>query len=174
MGDGEEPKIRERRNREMGSSSRLIIFFLICFIVESASSEIQAGIRNFNDGGDKISNNDFNSNVEKNFGGQVIEVKSEPKDVAWVVQLSDLHFSVHHPERAIDFESIVGPTLAMINPSLVIVTGDLTGNSSSLLQFRANHLLDALLDCIFIVDIIFCPKLRLMFTQEYCCCRCES
>lgn len=116
----------------MGSSSRFIIFFLICFIIEYASSGIQSGIHNFNnDGDDKISN-DFNRNVEKNFEGQVIEEKSEPKDVAWVVQLSDLHFSVHHPERAIDFGSIVGPTLAMINPSLVIVTGDLTGNSSSL------------------------------------------
>lgn len=61
----------------------------------------------------------------------MIELKGEPEDVAWVVQLSDLHFSVHHPERALDFKAIVGPALAMVNPSLVFITGDLTGNHLS-------------------------------------------
>ncbi|KAF3613663.1 hypothetical protein FXO38_36118, partial [Capsicum annuum] len=58
---------------------------------------------------------------------QVIELKGGPDDVAWIVQLSDLHFSVHHPQRAIHFNDIVGPTLSTINPSLVFITGDLTG-----------------------------------------------
>jgi hypothetical protein len=58
---------------------------------------------------------------------RVIAVKGGPESVVWVVQLSDLHFSVHHPERALDFKTIVGPTLSMINPSLVLITGDLTG-----------------------------------------------
>uniref|UniRef100_A0A2N9GRB8 Uncharacterized protein n=2 Tax=Fagus sylvatica TaxID=28930 RepID=A0A2N9GRB8_FAGSY len=58
---------------------------------------------------------------------RVIDVKGGPESVVWVVQLSDLHFSVHHPERALDFKTIVGPTLSMINPSLVLITGDLTG-----------------------------------------------
>lgn len=61
-------------------------------------------------------------------GGNVIEVEGEPKSVVWVVQLSDLHFSVHHPERAYDLRRYVGPALAMINPSLVLITGDLTGD----------------------------------------------
>lgn len=63
------------------------------------------------------------------FKRDVIELEKGPEDVAWVVQLSDLHFSVHHPERALGFEKIVGPSLSMINPSLVFITGDLTGNN---------------------------------------------
>ncbi|KAL3523290.1 hypothetical protein ACH5RR_016124 [Cinchona calisaya] len=67
----------------------------------------------------------------------IIQVKSGPSDVVWVVQLSDLHFSVHHPERAQDFKSVVGPTLSMINPSLVLITGDLTdGKSKDLLIMK--------------------------------------
>ncbi|KAK3020509.1 hypothetical protein RJ639_045451 [Escallonia herrerae] len=62
---------------------------------------------------------------------EIIDVKGGPDDVVWVVQLSDLHFSVHHPERAGDFKRLVGPTLSMINPSLVLVTGDLTGAAES-------------------------------------------
>lgn len=65
--------------------------------------------------------------VEEIFHGEIMEVKSGPEDVVWVVQFSDLHFSVHHPERAQDFQAIVGPTLSVINPSLVLITGDLTG-----------------------------------------------
>lgn len=130
---------QHRKKREMDGPSRLILLFLICFITAAASSEIQTGTHNFNDGDDEISI-DFSSNVDKNFEGQVIEVKSEPKDVAWVVQLSDLHFSVHHPERALDFGTIVGPTLAMINPSLVLVTGDLTdGKSKDLLTMKLDE-----------------------------------
>lgn len=60
-------------------------------------------------------------------GRQVIDVKGGPEDVVWVVQLSDLHFSVHNPERARDFKDLVGPSLSFINPSLVLITGDLTG-----------------------------------------------
>lgn len=59
-------------------------------------------------------------------GRRVIEARTG-QDLIWVVQLSDLHFSVHHPERAIDFKNIVGPALSLINPSLVLITGDLTG-----------------------------------------------
>lgn len=57
---------------------------------------------------------------------RVIEARSG-QDLVWVVQLSDLHFSVHHPERAIDFRDTVAPALSLINPSLVLITGDLTG-----------------------------------------------
>lgn len=59
-------------------------------------------------------------------GRRVIEARAG-QDLIWVVQLSDLHFSVHHPERALDFKNIVGPALSLINPSLVLITGDLTG-----------------------------------------------
>ncbi|CAH9072980.1 unnamed protein product [Cuscuta epithymum] len=62
--------------------------------------------------------------------GTTIELEGGPEDVAWVVQLSDLHFSSHHPERALDFKHIVGPTLSMVNPSLVFLTGDLTDAKS--------------------------------------------
>lgn len=60
---------------------------------------------------------------------RVIDVKGGPESLVWVVQLSDLHFSVHHPDRAADFNKLVAPALSMINPCLVIITGDLTGNA---------------------------------------------
>ncbi|CAN6485429.1 unnamed protein product [Victoria cruziana] len=70
----------------------------------------------------------------------VLEVRGEPSGVLWVVQLSDLHFSVHHPERAADFSRIVGPALASINPSLVLITGDLTdGKSKDLLTMKQDE-----------------------------------
>ncbi|CAL9197912.1 unnamed protein product [Musa hybrid cultivar] len=73
-------------------------------------------------------------------GGNVIEVEGEPKSVVWVVQLSDLHLSVHHPERAYDLRRYVGPALAMINPSLVLITGDLTdGKSKDLLTMKQDE-----------------------------------
>lgn len=56
-------------------------------------------------------------------------IKEGLDSVVWVVQLSDLHFSVHHPNRALDFAEFVGPALSVINPSLVLITGDLTGSS---------------------------------------------
>lgn len=57
----------------------------------------------------------------------LIRVKGGPDSVVWVVQLSDLHFSVHHPDRAFDFRKFVAPALSIINPSIVLITGDLTG-----------------------------------------------
>lgn len=56
----------------------------------------------------------------------VIEVEGQPNNVVWVAQLSDLHFSLFNPERAADFRWLLGPALSMINPSLVLITGDLT------------------------------------------------
>ncbi|RZC86958.1 hypothetical protein C5167_030306 [Papaver somniferum] len=57
--------------------------------------------------------------------------------VIWVVQLSDLHFSIHNPERAIDFKELIGPALSIIHPSLVLITGDLTdGKSKDLLTMN--------------------------------------
>lgn len=60
-----------------------------------------------------------------------------PDSVVWVVQLSDLHFSVFHPERSQDFSRLVGPALSVIEPSLVLITGDLTdGKSKDLLTMK--------------------------------------
>lgn len=70
------------------------------------------------------SSNIINSSNEKN--REIIEIKGE-NDVVWIVQLSDLHFSVHYPERAFEFQKFVSSTLSMISPSLVLITGDLTG-----------------------------------------------
>lgn len=47
-------------------------------------------------------------------------------DVAWVVQVSDLHLSAYHRERAEDLKKLLAPALNMIRPSLVLVTGDIT------------------------------------------------
>ncbi|CAK9170760.1 unnamed protein product [Ilex paraguariensis] len=85
----------------------LILLFLFCTLPSSSNSSLQP-------------NNTSCGNRE------IIDVKSEPEDVVWVVQLSDLHFSVHHPDRALDFKELMGPALSMINPSLVLITGDLT------------------------------------------------
>uniref|UniRef100_A0A803R1G7 Calcineurin-like phosphoesterase domain-containing protein n=1 Tax=Cannabis sativa TaxID=3483 RepID=A0A803R1G7_CANSA len=71
---------------------------------------------------------------------RVIDVKGGPDSVVWVVQLSDLHFSVHHPDRGLDFKKFVGPALSMINPSLVLITGDLTdGKSKDFLTMKLNE-----------------------------------
>ncbi|KAL7583552.1 putative metallophosphoesterase At3g03305 [Lactuca sativa] len=79
---------------------------------------------------------DSNSNVKN---GEIVEVKGE-HDVVWIVQLSDLHFSVHRPERASEFQKFMGSTLSMINPSLVFITGDLTdGKSKDLLTMKQNE-----------------------------------
>ncbi|XP_031387978.1 putative metallophosphoesterase At3g03305 isoform X1 [Punica granatum] len=68
---------------------------------------------------------------------RVIEVEGP---VVWAVQLSDLHFSVHHPDRALDFRRLVGPALSLIRPSLVLLTGDLTdGKSRDLLTMKQNE-----------------------------------
>ncbi|CAO2837485.1 unnamed protein product [Amaranthus hypochondriacus] len=75
----------------------------------------------------------------KSSRSRVIEVKGGDDTVVWVVQLSDLHFSVHHPDRALDFRNFVGRFLSIINPSLVLITGDLTdGKSKDLLTMKQN------------------------------------
>ncbi|QCE12455.1 putative metallophosphoesterase At3g03305 [Vigna unguiculata] len=76
--------------------------------------------------------------AESNDG--VTHIKEGPDSVVWVVQLSDLHFSVHHTNRALDFAEFVGPALSVINPSLVLITGDLTdGKSKDLLTMKQNE-----------------------------------
>ncbi|CAL0303279.1 unnamed protein product [Lupinus luteus] len=71
---------------------------------------------------------------------RVIHAKGNPDSVVWVVQLSDIHFSVHHPDRAHDFDKYVGPALKTINPSLILITGDLTdGKSKDLLTMKQNE-----------------------------------
>ncbi|XP_010268141.1 PREDICTED: putative metallophosphoesterase At3g03305 [Nelumbo nucifera] len=70
----------------------------------------------------------------------VVNLKGGPDSVIWVVQLSDLHFSVFHPDRALDFKRLVAPALAMINPALVLITGDLTdGKSKDLLIMKQDE-----------------------------------
>ncbi|PWA61573.1 Metallophosphoesterase domain-containing protein [Artemisia annua] len=79
---------------------------------------------------------------EKVKNSEVIELKSEndDEDVVWIVQLSDLHFSVHYPQRAVEFRNFVAETLAMIKPALVLITGDLTdGKSKDHLIMKQNE-----------------------------------
>ncbi|URE32907.1 Ser Thr protein phosphatase family protein [Musa troglodytarum] len=47
-------------------------------------------------------------------------------DVAWVVQVSDLHLSTYHPDRADDLVHLLAPALRAIRPSLLVITGDIT------------------------------------------------
>ncbi|XP_066395888.1 putative metallophosphoesterase At3g03305 isoform X2 [Miscanthus floridulus] len=46
-------------------------------------------------------------------------------DVAWVVQVSDLHISTYNPERAAEL-ALLGTALRAIRPHLLLVTGDIT------------------------------------------------
>lgn len=48
----------------------------------------------------------------------------------WVVQLSDLHISSYSPLRSLSFKKLVSPLLTLINPALVLITGDLTDGKS--------------------------------------------
>ncbi|XP_068660207.1 putative metallophosphoesterase At3g03305 [Aristolochia californica] len=47
-------------------------------------------------------------------------------DVAWIVQVSDLHISSYYPDRGEDLRKLLAPALRVIRPSLVLITGDLT------------------------------------------------
>ncbi|XP_074582885.1 putative metallophosphoesterase At3g03305 isoform X2 [Curcuma longa] len=47
-------------------------------------------------------------------------------DVAWVVQISDLHLSAYHPDRASDLVRLLAPALRVIRPALLLITGDIT------------------------------------------------
>ena len=53
-------------------------------------------------------------------------------DVAWVVQVSDLHISTYNPERAAEL-ALLGTALRAIRPHLLLVTSDITGEPSALL-----------------------------------------
>ncbi|KAG0447717.1 hypothetical protein HPP92_028187 [Vanilla planifolia] len=47
-------------------------------------------------------------------------------DLAWIVQISDLHISAYHPERADDLVRLLAPALRVVRPALLLVTGDIT------------------------------------------------
>ncbi|PKA52355.1 Putative metallophosphoesterase [Apostasia shenzhenica] len=61
-------------------------------------------------------------------------------DVAWIVQVSDLHLSSYHPERAEDIMRLLAPALRAIQPALVFVTGDITVKAmANLLGYHSSH-----------------------------------
>ncbi|BBN11266.1 hypothetical protein MPTK1_5g10440 [Marchantia polymorpha subsp. ruderalis] len=65
--------------------------------------------------------------------GRVVKRLEDEKSragVSWVVQLSDLHVSKFHPERVEALRKLMGTILATIQPSLVLITGDLTDAKS--------------------------------------------
>lgn len=103
----------------------ILIFLLLLFTTPSTLSARTAQHHHDNHRHRQQQQQQSSSNSKAN--GRVIEVKGGPESVIWVVQLSDLHLSVHHPDRASDFKANVGPVLSIINPSLVLITGDLTG-----------------------------------------------
>ncbi|KAI5064264.1 hypothetical protein GOP47_0020934 [Adiantum capillus-veneris] len=69
------------------------------------------------------------SHAHSEHGTQVIEANRSEGPV-WVVQLSDLHFSSYRPQRAFSFRKLLPPLLTLINPSLILITGDLTDGKS--------------------------------------------
>ncbi|XP_028553541.1 putative metallophosphoesterase At3g03305 isoform X2 [Dendrobium catenatum] len=52
-------------------------------------------------------------------------------DLAWVVQVSDLHLSAYHPERAEELAGLLGSAIRVIRPDLLLVTGDITDAKNS-------------------------------------------
>ncbi|KAK9996012.1 hypothetical protein SO802_020698 [Lithocarpus litseifolius] len=118
----------------------LTLMMLLCLCLTTNSHEAARIIEQEKE--EEEERQDFSSkpNWNNNNNRRVIDVKGGPESVVWVVQLSDLHFSVHNPDRALDFNTIVGPALSMINPSLVLITGDLTdGKSKDLLTMKQNE-----------------------------------
>ena len=55
-------------------------------------------------------------------GGFDVVPDSQADGVFWFVQVSDLHLSDMHPERAKDFELLCNQTLPVLQPELVLVT----------------------------------------------------
>ena len=68
-------------------------------------------------------------------------------DVAWVVQVSDLHISTYNPERAAEL-ALLGTALRAIRPHLLLVTGDITGEPSALFCLDLNFLASDSATCI--------------------------
>ena len=68
-------------------------------------------------------------------------------DVAWVVQVSDLHISTYSPERAAEL-TLLGTALRAIRPHLLLVTGDITGEPSALFCLDLNFLASDSATCI--------------------------
>lgn len=100
-----------------------VLLILFCFAISSSLA---------------IADENGGSSYSKPSNGNnrtIVDAKGAPQSVIWVVQLSDLHFSVHHPDRALHFRDLVAPALAMINPSLVLITGDLTGSALPVFGF---------------------------------------
>ena len=63
-------------------------------------------------------------------GNEVIDLRSDSSldhEVIWAVQISDLHISSYHTDRSLSLQKLMGPLLKLISPSLVLITGDLTG-----------------------------------------------
>ncbi|KAF8388585.1 hypothetical protein HHK36_027262 [Tetracentron sinense] len=115
--------MKNKRNYKMD----VLFILLLCLSIPSATSSHPLQSH------EKIEERKPNSR-------SVRDLKGGPDSVIWVVQLSDLHFSVFHPNRALDFKRLVGPALAMINPSLVLITGDLTdGKSKDMLTMKQDE-----------------------------------
>ncbi|KAI3459115.1 hypothetical protein Pfo_015778 [Paulownia fortunei] len=124
--------MRRKRRGGMGIVIPITIFLLLFAIPFPPSVAIS-----FENQAHHGYSSDGSGNSKKR---EMIELEGGPDDLVWVVQLSDLHFSVHHPERARDFREIVGATLSLIKPSLVLLTGDLTdGKSRDLLIMKQDE-----------------------------------
>lgn len=66
--------------------------------------------------------------LSKDYGSpDVVEVENGPPGVVWVVQMSDIHISKWVPERGHALRKSLGRALKIINPAVVLVSGDLTG-----------------------------------------------
>ena len=60
----------------------------------------------------------------------IVNALSHPtgsEHLIWWVQLSDVHVSVFNPSRVQGFEDFFIPAMQLIRPSVILITGDLTG-----------------------------------------------
>jgi hypothetical protein len=72
---------------------------------------------------EKIRTDSQDSNMES-----VENVLSDSDNhLVWFMQISDLHISIHHDQtRITDFDEFCKRVLALVQPSVVLATGDLT------------------------------------------------
>ncbi|CAN6465957.1 unnamed protein product [Victoria cruziana] len=61
---------------------------------------------------------------------EVFFLEGGHSDVTWVVQITDLHLSSYYPDRAEDLKRLLTPALRIVQPSLLLITGDLTDAKS--------------------------------------------
>ncbi|XP_031497060.1 putative metallophosphoesterase At3g03305 [Nymphaea colorata] len=98
--------------------SFLFRFFLLLYLFLSISHA------------DSLPREEGGEDDDSSVSREVFFLDGGPSDVTWVVQITDLHLSSYHPDRADDLKRLLAPALRIVRPSLLLITGDLTDAKS--------------------------------------------